>query len=333
MIIGGKFQKLAGLEKHFIELSKGLAKNLNLTVIAHKSYKNFFTENYINFIELNLSKSRFNIFTYFKLYNIFKKYNFDVIHSQANKATYFTSKLKNFFPKTKFIATIHNKKNKVSFFNKMDLVIGVSDFVCSQISTKTVTIYNGINQNKFKNLKKIDLRNEFDLNNDYPIGLGIGRLVEAKGFDLLINAVENININILLLGDGKEEGELNALIEEKKLSSRVKILGFRDNIEEIIASANFVIISSRNEGFSYVFAETLCLRKPLLSTDVADIKKFIPDNLLIKDKSSHAIEKTVKEFINQSLDLEYYYDNAKKTFSIENMIMETKYEYQKIIES
>lgn len=333
LIIAGKLEKLAGLEKHFIELVNGLSESIDVTVISHDTYSIHFLNKSINFIPLDLSKSRYNIFTYIKLYKLFKSNNFDIIHSQANKATFFASNLKSLFKNTKFIATIHNKKNKVSYFNNMDLVIGVSDFVSSQIKAETKTIYNGIKVEDFINSKEIDLKKELNIKNNFPIVTSIGRLVKAKGFDILIESIVNFNANLLIIGSGPLEGELIKLINKNNLQDRVYILGFRDDVANIIKSSQCIVISSLNEGFSYVFAETLCSEIPLLSTDVADIKKFIPTDFLIKEKNKDSINYSISYFFEnkEKLSFESYYTLAKKKFSIKNMIDETKNEYTKII--
>ena len=96
-----------GLEKHTIELSKQLVnRGFDVTVIAHKDFESFFGN--INFIPLDLSKSRNNFFILFKLFKILKKGNFDIIHTQANKATSMVVKLKPFID-SKIIATLHKK--------------------------------------------------------------------------------------------------------------------------------------------------------------------------------------------------------------------------------
>lgn len=54
-IIGGEITKVAGLEKHIIDLSNNLVNLCDTYVIAHKSYKKYF-DTKVNFIELDLKK-------------------------------------------------------------------------------------------------------------------------------------------------------------------------------------------------------------------------------------------------------------------------------------
>lgn len=332
LIIGGALSKLGGLEKHFIELAKGLVKYCEVSVIAHRDYKKYFQDTDIEFIELNLDTSRFNIFLYLKLLSILKKHKFDIVHAQANKAAYIASKLKKYLPNTKFVATIHNKKKSINYFNTMDLVVGVSNAVLEKIQAKKKVIYNGLDMQKIDSAKTYDLRKAFDIDNTLPVAVSVGRLVEAKGFDLLIEALKDIDINLLIVGDGKEQDNLEAIIKKSGKEKNIKILGFRDDALEIIKSADFVIIASRREGFSYVFAETLCLKTPLLSTDVADVKFFIPKELVIESPSVDLIREKITFFLQNKdkIDFSKYYNAARESLSFENMILKTYRAYEEI---
>jgi len=332
LIIGSALSRLGGLEKHFIELAKGLVEYCEVSVIAHGDYRKYFQDTDVEFIELNLDTSRFNIFLYLKLLNLLKQHKFDVVHAQANKAAYIVSKLKKYLPNTRFVATIHNKKKNINYFNTMDFVVGVSNAVLEKIKAKKRVIYNGLDMQKIDSAKIYDLRKAFDIDNDFPVAVSIGRLVQAKGFDLLIEALKDTNINLLIVGDGKEQDNLEIIIKKYNKEKNIKIVGFREDALDIIKSSDFVIIASRREGFSYVFAETLCLKKPLISTDVADVKFFIPKELLIQKTDVNLIKERVKFYIKNrdKIDFSKYYSLARESFSIENMILKTYQAYKEI---
>ena len=332
LFISNGVDKVAGLEKHFIELANGICDKVDLTIIAHHSYHKYMNDK-IKCIDPKISSSRYNLFSYIKLYKILKENNFDVVHSQANKATYFMAKLKPFFKNTKFVATLHNKKKKIEYFNEVDHVIGVSNFVCEQIKNNKTTIYNGLDIEKIQNSKPVDLKNTFHINNNYPTLLSIGRLVKAKGFSYLIEAVKDLNVNILIVGDGPLKDELKEKIEKFNLQDRVMLAGFRDDVFSLIKSSDGVVISSLNEGFSYVFAEALILEKPLISTDVADIKLFIPHQFCSNIADINQLKSNIENFIqNQNMDFSNYYQKAKDEFDINKMFTNTINIYKELYE-
>jgi glycosyltransferase involved in cell wall biosynthesis len=323
-----------GLEKHTIELSKALrAKGMDVTVVAHKKFKDDFGN--INFIEADLTQGRHNLFILWKLYNILKSGNFDIIHAQANKATAMVVRLKPFLS-SKIVATLHGYKRDLKAFKKADFVITVSDRIGGKLDINNKrTVYNGI---KIEDIDSIDLHQMFSIPRDQFILCGVGRLVEAKGFDLLVESMQyaDQDICLLLIGDGQEKEKLENLSKKLNIKNRIIFAGNIENrlTERIIKSSDLLAISSRREGFSYVFAESLLLDTPIISTDVADIKKFITEKY-ISPFDPKALAGKINDFrANYSQEIFAYqeiFNNAKHIFTIENMVIQTMKIYQEAL--
>jgi len=330
-ILGGAED--GGLEKHVIELAKELKKsNLDISVIAHKKFKNEFTN--VNFIELDLSKGRNNPIILYKLYKILKKENFDIIHTQANKATDMAIKLKPFL-KSKIISTLHSYKKNIKSFEKADFVITVSNKIGKKIKNKNkITIYNGI---KKEEIKQINLYEKYDIKKDKFIICAVGRLVEVKKFDVLLKSIKNTDIHIILIGDGVKKKDLIDLSKKLKIKNQVTFTGEITNNEtkEIIQASHLSVITSQREGFSYFFAESLVLNTPLISTDVADIKKFIGAKYIVPFSNPKEISEIINYVkINYKkivVDFKENIFNLKKEFLIDSMIKKTIKIYNEVL--
>jgi glycosyltransferase involved in cell wall biosynthesis len=318
-----------GLEKHTIELAHSLRKKgVDVSVIAHKKFKNDFGD--LNFIECDLSRGRNNPLALFQLYKILKQNSFDIIHAQANKATDMVIKLKPFL-NSKIVSTLHSCKKNTSSFEKSDFVITVSDKIGEHLKTKNrKTVYNGIDM---QNIQKIDLYKKFNIPKESFIVCSVGRFVKAKRFDILINAFKLLNshFHLILIGCGDDELEKKA-----KQENNITVTGCIDNIrtKEILKSSNLCAISSHREGFSYVFAESLMLETPLVSTDVADIKKFIPNKFIAKLKAKDIANKIESFYSKKEKNLALYKDIfslAKEKFSIDDMTNNTLKIYKKVL--
>ncbi len=106
-----------------------------------------------------------------------------------------------------------------------------------------------------------------------PYILGMGRLVEKKGFDLLIRAFASIaadfpHVQLLIAGDGEERAALARLIDGLHLRDRITLFGFTDR-ETTIAlflGCEFFVLSSRIEPFGIVVLEAMAARKAVLAT-------------------------------------------------------------------
>lgn len=322
-----------GLEKHTIELSDYLhEEGIDVSVIAHKKFKNDFQN--VHFIELDLSKSRNNPLVLYKLYKILKKENFDIIHTQANKATDMVMKLKPYL-KSKIVSTLHSSKKNIKSFEKADFVITVSDRIGEKIKNKNrTTIYNGI---KSQTIKKINLYEKFDIKNGAFILCAVGRLVDVKRYDVLIKGIKDIEVHLILVGKGEKEEELKRLSRELGIEHKISFIQEMENkdVKELIASSDLYIITSDREGFSYTFAESLILETPLLSTDVADIKKTIGEEYIVPFGDSKKLSQKI-EYIKSNYDIilkefKPSFDFAKEEFNISKMVTKTIHTYRRIL--
>ena len=323
-----------GLEKHTIELSTALqAKGIDVTVIANEKYKDNFKN--IKFIEMDLTKGRSNIFSLWKLFHILKKENFDIVHAQANKATNMIVKLKPFLD-AKIVATLHNFKKNLKPFLKADVVMTVSDRIGEKLNhDNKITVYNGI---KVADNRAIDLHEKFNIPTGKFIICSVGRLVEAKGFDLLIESMQYMdqNIELLLIGDGPDREKLEKLSQKLNIDRRIRFVGNIENelTKSIIKSSDLLVISSRREGFSYVFAESLLLNTPIVSTDVADIKKFITPNYIAPFDPKLFADKVndfKKDYDQNIIAYQKIFNRAENTLTLENMTEQTIQVYHKVM--
>lgn len=110
----------------------------------------------------------------------------------------------------------------------------------------------------------------------------VGRLTEAKGQLLLIEAVahlavKGIRIELVLAGDGPMRGELERLIANHGLSQSIRITGWisGSEVRDEILAARALVLPSFAEGLPVVIMEAMALRRPVLTTYVAGIPELV----------------------------------------------------------
>ena len=101
--------------------------------------------------------------------------------------------------------------------------------------------------------------------------IAVGRLTSVKNFPLLLRAFHLIskdfpNIELIILGDGEQRGELERLRAELDLEKRVCLVGVADNVFEKVASAKMFVMTSICEGLPNALIEAMCLGVPCIST-------------------------------------------------------------------
>jgi len=164
---------------------------------------------------------------------------------------------------------------------------------------KTRVIYNGIKING--EIKPADLRIIWNIPSNHTIFLAAGRLTHQKGFDLLIEAVSRINMNkypctILIAGRGKHRRRLEQMVKDRNLEKHIKLIGFQQNLPGIIIAADFIIMSSRQEGMPNIIMESMALGKPVLAADVNGVPELVEH-----DKTGFIFEPHNIEAITRSM--------------------------------
>ena len=311
----------AGIEQHVDEL---LANNLleKPILICNNSIAKNFDKN----IEIYKIKniSRRSIFGKYKLKQLLKNINPDIVHTHGSKTTSIISSInKNNF---KHIATVHGIKKNKSIYERADFVIGVSQRALENIKNSSKIISNWW----YPKLKKLKINNK-------KYALAIGRLERIKGFDLLIASWANIKSNLVIVGSGKEKSNLVNLINEKKLSDKISIIDSvnRDELIKFYNEASVLIISSRDEGGPRVALEALYLEIPVLSTDVGHMDLILPRELLAKKDNQESLQNLLETYVDDIdlLNQDAIFEFITNEFSIEEKINKLNKVYSSLLNS
>lgn len=114
-------------------------------------------------------------------------------------------------------------------------------------------------------------RAELGLREDLYYLVSVGRLVERKGFDHLINSMASLpsDVRLLIIGDGPLEGSLRQTAETAAVTDRVQLLGYlaREKIWAHLQAADCYVLSSIHEGLGIVVQEAMHAGLPIVSTN------------------------------------------------------------------
>ncbi len=152
--------------------------------------------------------------------------------------------------------------------------------------------------------------------------VNVGRLVPQKNQEMLIKAFANVakqleQYRLEIYGEGALRGELQTLIDELGMSSRIFLKGNSQKIFEVVYDADLFVLSSDFEGMSNALMEAMALKTPILTTDVAGVSELLKDNsaMIVPRKDQLALENAMTECILNYNRTEKYTINAKKTVS------------------
>lgn len=175
-------------------------------------------------------------------------------------------------------------------------------------------------------------RSELNLKETSFYLIAIGRLIEKKGFQYILEALKNlpIGIELLLIGDGPLRVKLREAAQKYKVEDRVKFLGYvsEEKKFQYLYSADIFVLSSIREGFGIVLQEAMQAGLPIVSTDDGGQNDFLEKNinaLLVRPGNSEQLVKKILELYgNKTLRERLGKNNLNKIkeFSIEKIARE-----------
>ena len=297
-VLGGNED--GGLENHTLSLSGALAATEEVHLIAHPVFQDR-AHPEVRFHVLEMTRSRRDPRLLLSLLKRLRTLQPDLIHAQGGKAMALVGALSPWLKGTR-ITTVHNTGKSLKHLQRFHGVIGVSKAITATLPhPRAVTIYNGVALPSRSS--RVELNSARKL---WPVGdeglrwLAVGRLVAAKGFDTLIDAFSEVSGTLLIAGEGPERETLEQRIQARELDARVRLLGHRTDAGLLMDACDALVISSRREGFSYVFAEALLRQCPIVSTDVPVANEVLPPELLCPIDSPIALARLMRELDPES---------------------------------
>lgn len=160
--------------------------------------------------------------------------------------------------------------------------------------------------------------------------LSVGRLVNVKGYDLLLKSwsdvIDKAGWSLYIVGDGEMKDNLENLIDLYKIRDCTKIFPATNKISDFYKVASIYILSSRSECFPMVLLEAESYGLPVISFDCgAGVRSLVHNKVngfLVPLEDTILMSKKISDLIhnenlrcnlgNKSLDV-------VKDFSIEKI--------------
>ncbi len=177
-----------------------------------------------------------------------------------------------------------------------DMVVSVSPRVAEELERRQVAprrkievIYLGLELDRYQHLDEYrgNLRHELGVSRDVPLIGCVGRLAPIKDLPTLFRAMVNLNNSqpdaiLLVVGDGPERQNLELEAYRLGISSNVRFLGFRRDLERIYADIDLAVNCSINEGTPVALIEAMSSGVPVVATSVGGTPDLLRGGLLGK---------------------------------------------------
>jgi glycosyltransferase involved in cell wall biosynthesis len=162
-----------------------------------------------------------------------------------------------------------------------DAIITVSDaerrhYLAWRIAPahKLHTIYSGLDHSRFDGppQEREQVRASLGLAPGDLMVFLPARCVPEKGHRFFLAAAEQAlqampRVQVFLAGDGPLAGEVAALRAASAFPDRIHLLGFREDVLDLMSAADLVVSASLSEGLPRAVVEALLLERPVVATD------------------------------------------------------------------
>lgn len=358
--------KLSGAEKVVLDICRNMKKGYEcIAVTSGDNLGQYFKEAGIKYYASDIS--RLNPANIYKIKNIIKEENIDIVHGHDVKASiagYIAAKS----GKKPVISHIHatypwiKKPNLLKFIDSFFRNKYEKSIACSETAkdyylehnlkadkSSFLTLVNSLDFTDFdeEELKsnRTHLKRELNLGSEEIIYGYAGRLIPLKGVDMLINAFYEISkeiegVKLLIIGDGEEEERLKNLTNQLNLRDKVIFAGYQKDIYTYINLMDIFILPSVREGLPMVVLEAAALKKAVITTPLPGVMEFIKNGetgLVLKKRSCDDMAMTMKYLYNDRQMMKKLGENAygilKDQYSIDSYIDELTKIYSSVLNS
>lgn len=259
---------------------------------------------------------------YKKIKQIIERFKPDIVHTHASKAgtlgrmaafsakvpavvhTFHGHVFHSYFNKTK---TTVFKRIERKLAEKSSAIVAISDIQKHELGSihkiapldKITVIPLGFDLNRFQqniDLKRIQFRKEYQIEDD-EIAIGIiGRLVPIKNHELFLRSLKYLldhtskKIRAFIVGDGESKEAIIQMAQELGIDycessiqlkkAPLTFTSWIKNIDSVNAGVDIIALSSLNEGTPVSLIEAQAANNPIISTNVGGI-----ENVVLQDKT------------------------------------------------
>lgn len=191
-------------------------------------------------------------------------------------------------------------------------------------------IGNGVDAERFHpaaddDANRLALRSELGATPDDVVILMVGRMVAEKGYPELFEAMAQVDARLWVVGARLESDHASSIdnaIEKMKtdpaLSSRIKFLGYREDVENLMRAADIFTLPSHREGMPRSIIEAMMTGLPVVATNIRGCREEVIDGetgFLVAAQDPQALAMALDSLI-KSTDLREAFGGKGRTRAI-----------------
>jgi glycosyltransferase involved in cell wall biosynthesis len=179
-----------------------------------------------------------------------------------------------------------------------------------QLSGRASIVYNGLplNSRRDRIAVRAEVTNELGIVAGAKIVAMVGALHPGKDHETFLSSAEQVarsvgDVIFLIVGAGSERytSAIRRRIRDLQLDSMVRLLGWRDDILDLMAASDVLVVSSEKESFGLTVIEALAVETPVVSTRCGGPEEILEDGvtgLLVPVKDPLAMAEAIVRLLS-----------------------------------
>jgi glycosyltransferase involved in cell wall biosynthesis len=194
-------------------------------------------------------------------------------------------------------------------------------------------IHSGVDLEQFMqpNGNRVEKKRSLGLDQNGTVIGFVGWLLPIKGPAYLLKAMAHIwpehpAASLVMVGKGELDVDLRTQALKMNANGKVKFLGWREDVHEIIPIFDLLVLPSLNEGMGRVLVEAMAAGKPVVASEVGgipDLVKHGETGYLVRPADERALANGIKKLLNDPERAQQMGQRGKeycRQFSLEAMI-------------
>ena len=366
--------ELGGAQKQAFSLMRRLNKE-EYNIFLFTAYTGLLMDEALAISGITVKRSKFlerpinplkDLLALFEIYSFIREKQIDVVHTHSSKAG-IVGRLAARMARVRIIIhTVHgwSFNDYQPFWTRLMYIClerwtgGFSDrlIVVSRYDQEKGLSNNIANENKYSLIRYgIDYA-EFSAEQDagkarQELGIGADDLVvgmiacfkpqKSPGDFVRLAGLINQSlpgVRFVLVGDGALRGNIEKLISKYNLRRNMFLLGWRDDIQEILSIVDVFVLTSLWEGLPISVLEAIASGKPVVATDTGGIKEVVFENktgFLVSPGDVKTMAEKVKILLNNK-DLRFKIGNNARgrlgeSYRLDSMVKNTEELYKNLL--
>jgi glycosyltransferase involved in cell wall biosynthesis len=259
------------------------------------------------------------------LRGVFRSRGVEIVHTDHPRDTFYAV-LAALFSRAKVVWHVRvTTPSHLDRFNArlVDRIIGVSRATAGRFPGSYRTggkfrcVYNGVDLRLFergdREIKSV--RKSLTGGEDVHVVTTVGQIVVEKGIHEFVEAAARViesvpRVKFFSAGTGtpEEVARVESRIEELGIGDRVRLLGHRNDVPDILLASDIVVLASHDnfEGCPRVVLEAMAAGRPVVGTDVKGTRELVTKEtgLLVPPNDSVSLARAIERLLSEPETME-----------------------------